>query len=358
MVIARRALVLASVIALLGSATPLAQRGNAGRGGGGLTDAQRKAIQAITTLADDATAGKPVPNDLSLAWIHDDLLKVQQEGQAFVPFIVTLDSSKAAPGPISVYWRVVSKNPPAPAAVPANSKDKKDDKNAPPPSYAYESLTSATVTAGQPTQISRSFTTTAGNYDVYVVVKEGAPTGDNKKPDKNAPAPKASVIKQAITVPDLWNGELNTSSVIIAEKLAPLAAPLSAQEKISRPYALGAIEIIPYTRTKFAKKEELDAFILIYNAKTDAASKPDVKVEFNFYTKQAGGEKFFNATLPTNLNGQTLSAQDLAAGQLQAGQAVPLASFPEGDYRLEIKVTDNVAKKEVKRDVNFSVSGS
>jgi hypothetical protein len=360
MVIVRRALILASVVALLAApATVGAQRGNTGRGGrggGGLTDAQRKAIQSILSLADDAAAGRPAPNDLSLVWVHDDLLKVQQEGQAFVPFIVTLDPAKVTPGPVSVYWRVVSKTAPPPPA--ATDKDKKNDKNAPPePQYAYESLTSATITAGQPPTISRSFTTAAGSYDVYVVVKEGSPT-DTKKPEKNAPAPKASVIKQSVTVPDLWNGELNTSSVIIAEKLAPLPAPLSPQEKISRPYALGTIEIVPYTRTKFAKKEELDAFILIYNAKTDPANKPDVKVEFNFFTKQAGGEKFFNATLPTNLNGQTLSPQDLTAGQLQAGQAVPLASFPEGDYRLEIKVTDNVAKKEVKRDVNFSVSGS
>jgi hypothetical protein len=57
------------------------------------------------------------------------------------------------------------------------------------------------------------------------------------------------------------------------------------------------------------------------------------------------------------LNGQTLSPADLASGQLQAGQAIPLQSFPEGDYRLEIKVTDNTAKKMVSRDVNFTVTG-
>ena len=50
---------------------------------------------------------------------------------------------------------------------------------------------------------------------------------------------------------------------------------------------------------------------------------------------------------------------DVAAGhQLQAGQGVPLASFPEGDYRLEIKVTDKLANKTLIRDVNFSVAGS
>ena len=52
-------------------------------------------------------------------------------------------------------------------------------------------------------------------------------------------------------------------------------------------------------------------------------------------------------------------AFDLSMGhQLQTGQAVPLAGFPEGDYRLEIKVTDKLANKSVTRDVNFTVTAS
>ena len=118
--------------------------------------------------------------------------------------------------------------------------------------------------------------------------------------------------------------------------------------------------IVPAMSTKFTKKAELSTFLLIYNAKTDAGQKPDVTVEYNFYAKQGGTEKFFNKTSPQNLNAQTLPPEfDLAAGhQLQSGQAVPLASFPEGDYRLEIKITDKIGNKTLTRDVNFSVSGS
>ena len=89
-------------------------------------------------------------------------------------------------------------------------------------------------------------------------------------------------------------------------------------------------------------------------------NKPDVVVEYSFFTKAGGTEKPFNRTSPQALNAQTLPPQfDVTAGhQLQAGQGVPLASFPEGDYRLEIKVTDKIASKSLTRDVNFSVSGS
>jgi hypothetical protein len=203
-------------------------------------------------------------------------------------------------------------------------------------------------------RISRSFTVPAGEYDVYLVAKE--PTPD--KAPKNAPPAKASAIKQSVTVPDFWNNELATSSVIVAQRIDPLAAPLTPAQQADRPYALGQMEILPTFETKFTKKSELSTFMLIYNPKVDSANKPDVSVEYNFYQKQAGApEKFFNKTNPQNLNAQTLPPQfDLAAGhQLQSGQAVPLASFPEGDYRLEIKVTDKIANKTLTKEISFTV---
>jgi hypothetical protein len=187
-------------------------------------------------------------------------------------------------------------------------------------------------------------------------VKEPAP----ERPQRNAPPPKVSLIKHEMEVPDLWSEELATSSVIVAERIDPLPAPLTPQQQAERPYVLGTMEIVPLLSTNLTKKSELSTFILIYNAKTDAANKPDVMVEYNFYTKQAGAEKFFNKTNPQNLNAQTLPPQfDFAAGhQLQSGQAVPLASFPEGEYRLEIKITDKLANKTLTRDVSFNVSGA
>jgi hypothetical protein len=319
-------------------------------------EAQKKEIQSVVKIVDDVAAGQPAPNDLSVAWARADFLKAQDKKE-YVPFTVTLDPSTVKGGNVALYWRVVAKGGEAPAAD-ANSDDKKDDKkdkDKKKSDYAYEDITFVPVTAGQnPTRISRSFTVPAGDYDVYVVAKEPKPT------DKNAPAPKASVLKHEITVPDFWNGDLNTSTVIIAQRIDPLPAPLTPQQQADRPYALGSMEIVPAPDTKFTKKSELSTFMLIYNPKTDSANKPDVMVEYNFYAKAGGTEKFFNKTQPQNLNAQTLPPQfDLAAGhQLQTGQAVPLASFPEGDYRLEIKVTDKVANKSLTREVNFTVSPS
>jgi hypothetical protein len=319
-------------------------------------EALRKEGQEIVRAVDMVVSGQPAPNDLGLTWLREDFLKAAGNRE-YVPFTVSVDTSKITSPAVSLYWRVMAQGGETPAPPPATTTgkkdEKKDDKKAP-PKYAWEDIVQLPVTQGQAsTRLSRSFTVPAGTYDVFVAVKE--PTSDQK----NAPAAKVAVVKKTVTVPDFWGADLNTSSVIVAQRIEPLSAPLSPQEQAERPYALGGMEIIPALDTKFSKKDELSTFMLIYNPKTDSMNKPDVTVEYNFYQKPSGQpEKFFNKTNPQQLNAQTLPPQfDMAQGhQLQTGQAVPLASFPEGDYRLEIKITDKLSSKSLTRDVTFTVT--
>jgi hypothetical protein len=321
------------------------------------TDAQKKEILDIVKIVDGAAAGTAATNDYGLAWAHEDYLKATANKE-YIPFTVTFDASKVTSPNVALYWRVVAKDAAAPTAtltLPAKKDDKKDDKKPAPIKYAYEDINFVPVTAsqGSTARLSRAFTVTAGTYDVYVVMKEPSSS------QKNAPPSKVSLIKQTVTVPDFWSQDLTTSSVIVATRIEPLAAPLSPNEQIERPYALGLMEIVPTTEMKFSTKGELSIFMLIYNPKVDAMNKPDVTVEYNFYQKPTGApEKFFNKTSPQPLNATTLPPQfDMSLGhQLQTGQAVPLASFPAGDYRLEIKVTDKLSTKSLTRDVNFTVT--
>jgi hypothetical protein len=326
-------------------------------------EAQKREIQTIVKTVDDLTAGQPAANDLSMTWLREDVLKAQGQKE-YLPFTVQIDPSKVSGGTVAFYWRVVSKTPAAAAVIEPAKKDDKKDKDKDKENkgrksdYAYEDISFIPVTAGQTSmKISRSFTVPGGTYDVFLVAKEPTP----EKAPKNAPPAKVSAIKQTLTVPDFWNNELATSSVIVAQRIDPLPAPLTPQQQADRPYALGMMEILPTFETKFTKKAELSTFMLIYNPKVDSANKPDVSVEYNFYQKLAGQpEKFFNKTNPQNLNAQTLPPNfDFAAGhQLQSGQAVPLASFPEGDYRLEIKITDKIANKTLSREILFTVTPS
>jgi hypothetical protein len=354
MVIRRSAGTLAVAAALVLSVSLVAQKKDDKK----QDEAQKKEIQSTVTLVDQVAADQPAPNEFGLAWVHEDVLKAAGNKQ-YVPFTVSFDPSKATGASVVLYWRAVSKSAAAPAPAPGTKDGKKDDKKDSKDGkkrndFAYEDVTFIPVSPGTSPRLSRSFTLPAGNYDVYVAIKDPASAV------KNAPAPKASVIKQAVTVPDFWNGELNTSSVMVTQRIDPLPAPLTPQQQVERPYAMGTMELVPLFDLKYSKKGELSTFMLIYNPKVDSANKPDISVEYNFYAKSGGTEKFYNKTNPQSLNAQTLPPQfDLAAGhQLQTGQAVPLASFPEGDYRLEIKITDKVSNKTLTRDVNFTVTAS
>jgi hypothetical protein len=369
MLLRRRPNMVALVIALAWTASLYAQKEKK------QDEAEKKETQAMRKLIDDMGANPSAPNDLDLSWTRADFLKAQSNKE-FVPFTVSIDPSKVTGGSIAFYWRVVAKGgaaEPAAQAAKKDDKDKKDSKDSSKDSkdkkseFAWEDVSFVTVAAGQaPLRIARSFMVAAGEYDVFMVAKEPTP----EKAPKNAPAPKMSVVKQTITVPDFWNSELNTSSLIVAQRIDPLPAPLTPDQLRERPYgALGQMEIVPvYGDLKFEKKSELSTFMLVYNPKTDSANKPDISIDYVFCQTAAGsepqagepcksGEKFFNKTNAQNFNAQTLPPQfDLAAGyQIQTGQAVPLATFPEGQYRLEIKVTDKIANKSLIRDVNFTV---
>lgn len=322
-----------------------------------LDKAKRQQYLALSQLADAAMAGQAPQADFGLKWANDFSLKAQ-ENKTYVPFTIELDPAKLPPGQALLYVRVVEKGAPPPGAAAAETEEKKEKKKesqpAAPVAYPFEDLHTFTAkpAAGQPVTMSRAFAVPGGEYDVYVVVAAGRGTG------KDQAVGPADVLKQTLTVPDYWAQDLMTSPVILAEKIDELSAPLSQEQQIERPYVLGTMEITPAADPSFTKKEELSLIFLVYNVAVNESGKPDLEVEYRFNQKSGETEKFFNRTQPQQFNASTLPAQfDVRAGhQVIAGQSIPLESFPEGDYRLEIKLTDKISGKSLSRDVRFSVT--
>ena len=93
------------------------------------------------------------------------------------------------------------------------------------------------------------------------------------------------MLRHEITVPDYGQGDLTTSSVILARSVEQVAAPPSDQE--SNPYVFGPMRIVPSPDGKFGKSAELSVIFWIYGAQAAATGKPDVTIEYNFYQKLA-----------------------------------------------------------------------
>src|SRR5262245_33853116 len=192
MVTRRRAVALSVLAAFLGAATLSAQQAAAPRK---LTKAEEKERDAIYALLDPAKTGA-APNDLSLSWVRQDILKSSQN-QQYVPFILSIDPSKTTQKQLTVYWRVVSTAPPPapPAAADGRGGNNNQKPAAAKPTFAFEQINTANVApVDGGVRISRAFQVLPGNYDVFVIVKEPTP----EKAPKNAPPIKASVVKKNI----------------------------------------------------------------------------------------------------------------------------------------------------------------
>jgi hypothetical protein len=333
--------------------------------------AQRAEAQSLVTLTEDLASGKTPPSSLPFKWEQNHFIKAQAD-KTYVPFTLEFDPGAVTTTGVGVYLRVVKKGAAPEPPPPADTGKKKDKDKAPEvrSHYPFEDLffiDLPAAPAGQPQRLRRAFAVAPGEYDVYIAVKERAgssapatastsaePTGTGAA----APASlKMGAIKQDLTVPDLAN-ELTTSSIIVADKVDVLQTALPTDQQATNPYTFGQMKITPAAQTKFSKKGELSIIFWIYGAGSDPETKkPDVTIDFKFNRKNGDNYEYFNKTEPQQLNAQTLPPTfDLAAGhQLPGSLAVPLARFPEGDYRLDIELTDKTAGKTLKRDVTFTV---
>jgi hypothetical protein len=232
-------------------------------------------------------------------------------------------------------------------AAPADEKNKEKDKGA---LYPWDNV--HFVPVGADGKVSRAMALKPGNYEILVAVKEKSPAQEQK----NAPPAKAGLLRHELSVPDFNVADLKTSSIIVASRVEPVTTPMTPDQQQDNPYTFGAMRLVPSTDFKLKKSGELQVVFWIYGTQQNAG-KPDVQIDFNFHQKTAEGEKYFNKTAPQLLNASTLPPQfDIAAGhQLPGSLVVPLASFPAGDYRLEVKVTDKVSGKELIQNTTFTV---
>ena len=396
----RRALILTVALGIASSAAwpVLAQRNNNNdnRKQQQRPPQEQQDVQALVTLVDTALmadTGVPVPTpgaqapatpitpkpmafgaadksegEIAVKWQSNHFVK-GQSGDTYVPFTVAVDKAQLGKG-AALYVRIVDAEQAAGfgTAMAAMVSPPKDGKPAAPPrpTFAWDSVHFIEIPDGG--LVSRAVQLKPGQYVAFIAVKEKspAPAGNQRNNDRNrnnnnaapaAPAGPVGLLRHEITIPDYNVADLRTSSVIVAQSVEPLQAALPADQQESNPYVFGPMKIVPSLDGRFAKSGELSVIFWIYNAKEAASGKPDVVVDYSFHQRLAEGEKYFNKTAPQPLNAETLPPQfSIAAGhQLPGSLVIPLASFPAGDYRLEIKVTDKPSGNQLTQSVNFTV---
>jgi hypothetical protein len=340
-----------------------------GRQGERTSQTQRMEGEAILALADAALEGKPVPADFRISW-QNEFLKAQRG--TFVPFTLTVDVSRMSRPSALVYVRAVrQRDRDAQSSRRDRRQRDRDDDSEPGADFPLDAIFPVALEQepGQIARIHRGFSLAPGRYDVFVVVQERL---EPAAPDVR---PRASVLRQALSVPDFWSGELTTSTVILADRLDVLSKPLNPDQLSDRPYVIGQNEITPAADRRFRRDEELIVIFLVYNPTVTSDRHYDLQVEYHFFRKVAGtpersvrslpsdrppeleGETYFNHTEPQRFNASNTGApEDAGAVPVVAGQGVPLGAFEPGDYRLAIRISDLLSGKSVLRDVLFTVA--
>jgi hypothetical protein len=322
-----------------------------------IDEALRREGDALAQMADAALAGQPVPADLVLEW-SNDFFKARPG--MFVPFTVSFTAPAPPTRVALLYVRVVTR-----AARPTTHVRP----------FAYETIFPVKVeaTPGQPVSLTRGFAVPAGRYRVVVALRESA---DDRPASDSERSRRAGVLLRDLDVPDFWTGELATSTVMLAERVEQLSAPVPPDELDEDPYVVGSTRIHVTRERSFSRERELIVAFLIYNPSIGADRHFDIQVDYHLYRKDQGGraapdtpgdhpptrvgERYVTRTNPQRFNPAMMGAQfDASAGTpLLAGQGIPLSGFEPGEYRLGITVTDLLSRRTLSRDVAFTVAGS
>jgi GWxTD domain-containing protein len=152
---------------------------------------------------------------------------------------------------------------------------------------------------------------------------------------------KVSSTRIAVEIPDLSGEALRLSSVMLAGTMEPGEYSSST----AKPFQIGKFRLIPKPDSSFAKGDDLNVYLQVYNPTKDAASgKPKLDVFYTFKGNRPDG---------TVTEIGTYRVQDSPA-QVQ-GYAVPLEKWPEGSYSVTVTVADKVAGTRATADATFTI---
>jgi hypothetical protein len=323
-----------------------------------LDEALRREGDALVRIADELARGRSVPRDFAMDW-RNDFFKAQPG--TFVPFTLSFDQGSLRRGLGLLYVRAVRKDASARAEGGRRA------------TYAYETIfpiRTEAVGSGVAV-VRRGFAVPPGRYSVMVALREA--------PDPSGPGgpepPRTSALVRDLDVPDFWTGELATSTVMLADRLEPLAQPVPRGELDENPYSVGTHRIHPAASPVFPRSRELIVVFLVYNPTVGPNRHFDVQVDYHLYSQDRGvvspstargdhpparaGERYVTRTNPQRFNPSLMGSRfDPAEAPVLAGQGILLSSFEPGEYRLGITVTDLLSRKSLSRDVTFTVIGS
>jgi hypothetical protein len=155
---------------------------------------------------------------------------------------------------------------------------------------------------------------------------------------------RAGVRRIAIS-PPVYNGEdLASSSMILSNQIQILERVPDADEM----FVLGDVKILPSLSKEFEDGQKMGVYFQIYNLATDQSTlAPSVSAQFDI---QRDGQ-----LVARIIDSGSQSIQYFSSDRAVFIKEVSLAGFDAGKYNLRVKVSDQLAGKEIMLDDQFSI---
>lgn len=154
---------------------------------------------------------------------------------------------------------------------------------------------------------------------------------------------KGSSTSQPVEVPSFALEDLTIASLFLLEGLDELKAPADANDMASG-FVLGSMRLRPRFGAAFDASESLTVSYQLYAPRKDPATqKPSTTVTL----------RILNSAGQPTARANPQSYETEVAGSVIG--PVPLTGYTPGKYKVELKVTDNVAKKDYFQTASFEI---
>jgi GWxTD domain-containing protein len=161
---------------------------------------------------------------------------------------------------------------------------------------------------------------------------------------KDVNSKSTGTVELGLNVPKYDEGTLQSSSIILAQSIAP--APTNSDQFDK--YVIGDMKILPNVKSEYLPGQTLLTYMQIYNMEIDQTSqKPSLNV--NFLIKKEG-------KVIEEVKGVAANSEQFFYGQrvVLLGR-IPMKTAEPGKYTLEIKVLDNISNRAVTTAADFKV---
>lgn len=159
---------------------------------------------------------------------------------------------------------------------------------------------------------------------------------------KDTTSNNVGVINTRLAVPPFDDDELQASTLILADEIAPVAA----KDIGIGMFVIGSTKVRPKLDQSFGANQPVGVYFQVYNLKIDQNThKNNASVDIQILQGDKAVKHVTQTSEQLHQSGEQLTVQE----------TIPAQTLPPGNYRIEIKTTDALANQSISRSAEFKV---